>query len=133
MQGHLVQRCHQINLALMGDHFSWMKHSQKKNMYTRFLELHQQMGSEIHEEKMKIEDYAESKANVKILVATESEDRKGESSLQMASTKGRLTKPLMKSLKFSIKEPNSIIIIKQLLVKESLTSVLSSSHSMRRQ
>ena len=39
------------------------------------------MGSEIHEEKMKIEDYAKSKANVKILEATESEDRKGESSL----------------------------------------------------
>ena len=25
--GHLVQRCPEINLALMGDHFSWMKHS----------------------------------------------------------------------------------------------------------
>ena len=39
------------------------------------------MGSEIHKEKMKIEEYAESKANVKILEATESEDHKGESSL----------------------------------------------------
>ena len=27
MQGHLVQRCHQINLVLTEDHFSWMKHS----------------------------------------------------------------------------------------------------------
>ena len=34
----------------------------------------------------------------------------------MVSTKERLTKPLMKSQKFSIKEPNSIIMINQLLV-----------------
>ena len=48
----------------------------------------------------------------------------------MVSTKERLTKPLMKSQKFSIKESNSIIMIMQLLVMGSSNSVLSSRHSM---
>ena len=50
----------------------------------------------------------------------------------MVSTTERLTKPLMKGQKFIIKELNSIIIVKQLLVMTSSTSVLSSSHSMRK-
>ena len=50
----------------------------------------------------------------------------------MVSTKERLTKPLMKSQKFSIKEANSVIMTKQLLVMGSSNSVLSSSHSMRK-
>ena len=51
----------------------------------------------------------------------------------MVSAKEKLTKPLTKSQKFSIKELNSIIMIKQLLVMGSSTSVLSSSHPMRKQ
>ena len=49
----------------------------------------------------------------------------------MASTKERLTEPLIKRQKFSIEEPNSIIMIKEVF-DFSLTSVLSSSDSMRR-
>ena len=51
----------------------------------------------------------------------------------MVSTRERLTKPLMKSQKFSMKEQNSITMIKNLLVKGSSTSVLSNRHFMRRQ
>ena len=51
----------------------------------------------------------------------------------MVSTKERLTKTLKKSQKFSMKEQNSITMIKKLMVTGSSTSVLSSIHSMRRQ
>ena len=94
--------------------------------------LEKKQSAKIHGEKLKIEkEYARSKTKVKI-VGSNLKIIKGNST-QIVSTKERWTKPLMKSQEFSIKESESITVIKQVLVEESLTSVLLSSHSLKRQ
>ena len=59
--------------------------------------------AKMHGEKLKIEEkYAKSKAKVKILETIESEYRKREFN-EIANTKDKRTKLLMKSQEFSIK------------------------------
>ena len=94
--------------------------------------LKKRQSAKIQEEKLKIkEEYAKSKAKVEILEAIESEDHIREFNVD-GQYKGEINKAMMKNQKFSMKELSSIIMIKQLLVMGSSTSVLSSSHSMRK-